>query len=302
MEDPEEITEDLKARMRAMAERKRRELAELEANEASEMVQQNATSASVADANLDAEVDESPLVPNDAFLTKLQAQLIEMQERHRQHASQCRARWCNECGRHPCATCRRVQVDEWDGVCASCRLRTVVEQIGIPRRYRDARFDSEALSQRVRSVSVVRASREASAARNVIAIGPSGSGKSSVMSAMVQNREKLELERKSFRGPLLWVSALDLERARAEHRLGDGEAMLVTRAINAGLLVIDDLGAESPRAADVIAHVIHTRHDDEAATWVTTGLSAADIASRYSGGVERRLYEGAAIVQCGGAQ
>jgi hypothetical protein len=63
--------------------------------------------------------------------------------------------------------------------------------------------------------------------------------------------------------------------------------------------VLDDVGAEPPRLSEVIHGVMHKRYDANLPTWITTGLSEADIAKRYDGGVARRMFEEAKLVKLG---
>ena len=73
------------------------------------------------------------------------------------------------------------------------------------------------------------------------------------------------------------------------------EAPLVESCFAATLLVIDELGGEDPRYASAVAEVLFERHEQARPTWVTTGVGPTEIASRYGGGIARRVFEDAAV-------
>lgn len=196
-----------------------------------------------------------------------------------------------ECGemttRLPCWSC--AQREE-----RALVVRQEEELRGIPARYRWARRGAElnARSHVVPSRHYANADEgaarlAASSAIGALLIGPAGSGKTSL--AVAAMREV----RGSF-----FVSANALERARIEHRSGEGEAPLVARAKRAPVLVIDDLGQDKPSSVSAVEAVILARHDAELRTWVTTGLDAGSprdtypaLEARYGAGVVRRLTE-----------
>lgn len=166
---------------------------------------------------------------------------------------------------------------------------------GIPQRYRWARVASPELGRRVQVVPCRWYESAEACARRLVAsdviaallVGPAGSGKTSLAAAAMR-----EVKGSFF------VKAEALERARIEHRAGDGDAPLVLRAKRAPLLVIDDLGQDKPSAISAVEAVILARHDAELRTWVTTGLDAGSAAGtfpvlegRYGAGVVRRLTE-----------
>jgi hypothetical protein len=97
-------------------------------------------------------------------------------------------------------------------------------------------------------------------------------------------------------GALIAPAAV-LERARAEHRLGAGEARIVERAMGARVLLLEDLGQDRTTQQSAIVDVVNARHDAELPTWYTTGLTVPQIEARYGAGVARRLSErGTAMV------
>lgn len=212
------------------------------------------------------------------------------------HAASCTATFCDRCSRFACERCHSVRVGECSAVCVDCRVRAAVEAACIPPRYADA---FGATARRVRSKSARKLASESIDARAVALLGPAGAGKSTLAAAMLVMHARRAIEAGRRPESMLWTSAIALGRARAEHRLGDGEAELVLNAMEVDLLVLDDLGAEAARDADAIAAVIHRRHDDDLATWITTGFGATEIGARYGAGLERRIFEGATVIDCG---
>jgi DNA replication protein DnaC len=131
----------------------------------------------------------------------------------------------------------------------------------------------------------------------VTLLGPAGCGKSSLAVALAQAWTR------SHARPSFFVSAADLGVARQQCGLGEGEAILVQRAMGAALTIVDDLGVEPDIGAPVIAHLLHRRYDAQRPTIATTGLTIEQLASRYGAGVARRLVEtvgGATVVKMGG--
>jgi DNA replication protein DnaC len=163
------------------------------------------------------------------------------------------------------------------------------ERLGLPARFRWATIDSPELVARSKPtgrmgepvrVSDVAAQVRAWGGTAIAFVGPSGAGKTSLAVACIRD----------LPGALI-VPAQELERARAEHRLGDGEARIVDRAIRARVLLLEDLGQGVTAQQSAIADVVNKRHDAERPTWYTTGLSMAQIEARYGAGVRRRLTE-----------
>jgi DNA replication protein DnaC len=79
--------------------------------------------------------------------------------------------------------------------------------------------------------------------------------------------------------------------ARAQHGLGQGEPTEVERALSAHLLVLDDLGSERNTATNAVPDVIFERAYAGRPTWVTTWMTAEQVAQRYGDGIARRLWE-----------
>jgi DNA replication protein DnaC len=83
------------------------------------------------------------------------------------------------------------------------------------------------------------------------------------------------------------------------HRLGS-ESPTVLDALEAPLLVFDDLGTEKDAPNSALVEVIFHRHAHAKPTWVTTWLSHEQRVNRYGEGFARRLVDGARIIDCGG--
>jgi DNA replication protein DnaC len=174
-------------------------------------------------------------------------------------------------------------------------LRVAVEQAleRMPTAYQAAELDADWLVRLVGQANIETA-RTALSAPRVAFTGAPGSGKSTLAAAMY--RAALRAER--HQGRVLrsrWVSAHALAKARAEHGLGAGEAPLVEAVVSAPLVVIDELGGEDSRYASAVAEVIYERHAESRATWITLGVGPKEVATRYGGGIARRVFEGATV-------
>lgn len=191
-----------------------------------------------------------------------------------------------------------MRVPCWD--CASQAERAAEDQraddrLGIPARYQWARVNAPELATRSRPVGragePVRVSDAVAMVRGwggtaIAFVGPSGAGKTSLAIACIRD----------LPGAMV-VHASQLERARIEHRAGEGEARLVERALRARVLLVDDLGQDKTTQTSAIESVVNARHDAERPTWYTTGLTVPQIEARYGAGVRRRLTErGTALV------
>src|SRR5690606_37540086 len=150
-------------------------------------------------------------------------------------------------------------------------------------------FDSREFKARVKHPQLrAVAARYAPNCPVLTLLGPTGSGKSSTAAAIVDRlvreaADKSMAERSLdpfwFARRIRWAKTYSLVRARREHPLGEGEAPLVKGAIDASLLILDDLGNEP--ADPVIFEVLDARYDCSAPTLVTSGLRQPEIRSRY---------------------
>jgi DNA replication protein DnaC len=165
----------------------------------------------------------------------------------------------------------------------------------IPTAFADARLDAPWLAQLVGSEAMEQAWNNLTAKRAAL-IGPPGAGKTSLAVAMF--RAAVETAPQGV-ARYRYVSSHALAKARATSSLGE-EAPLVERALQAPLLLLDELGGEDSRHASAVAEVLYERHAENLATWITTGVNPQAVANRYGGGIARRVFEGAAVFRLGG--
>lgn len=187
--------------------------------------------------------------------------------------------------RVPCWDCDRAMMARVD----ADRARAIAAG-SIPSRYAWARSDSPLLGARVKLRDPVdTVVRRVLGASRVVFSGPSGAGKTSLAAACLRDRGAAGL----------FVSALRLGTARIQTHAGQGEAALVERAMEAPVLLIDELGGEQRTTTNAVRDVIFARHDADLTTWVTTGFRGAQLAEMYGDGMLRRLTEGAYVVALG---
>jgi DNA replication protein DnaC len=198
--------------------------------------------------------------------------------------------------------------------CESCERESALERARrrfeerchtIPPAFRWARLGAPELDERVgRHARDVVAARlgdmldrggETRGARCVF-LGGAGSGKTSL--AVACFREAMLSE---SAGLGLFTHAWRLGLSRAKYPLGQGDPPEFTAATSADLLVLDDVGTEPGSAPNPVAECIFERHAAGLPTWVTTGLTDAQIAARYGDGIARRIFEGAIVLDCGAA-
>lgn len=218
------------------------------------------------------------------------------------HQQVCTETFCRRCARWQCHWCMEAPApDEFVG-CESCRVQNAVRDLELPRRYEFASLYSDVTIARVKNRVAVEASKKVKATDSAVWSGAAGLGKSTLLAATA-NKEAARAAKRQRRFTVLWTTAIALEAARRKHPFGtEDDAELVIDAMTTPLLALDDLGAESPRGRDVIAEVIHERHDQNLPTWLTTALTPLQIGERYSGGVERRIFEHAIRIDCGRAK
>lgn len=191
--------------------------------------------------------------------------------------------------------CERCsQESDGNRLCFACqsdenRMGPIVSHI--PRAYLWATFDAPLLAERVAMLERHRAKLMELPPRAVL-VGPAGSGKSSVLAAMVR------LGASRGRWPR-FAHAFELARARAVHRLGDGEPEQVTRCMNADILALDDLGNERKTELSAVEDVVFERHAEDLPLWVTTPFGPDELAKRYGDGLARRVYERSAVFHLG---
>jgi hypothetical protein len=208
-----------------------------------------------------------------------------------EHRRGCTDRQCERCGRVDVHKRRRA-------VAESFRQQAIEHAISrVPPAYAGAELDAGWLVELVGPETIARA-HEVVGVPRVAFLGPPGAGKSSLAAALFKASVRAETAVLTI-GGYRWVSSHKLAKARAGQPLGEGEAPLVEACMGAKLLVLDELGGEDPRYASAVAEVLFERHEQELPTWVTTGVGSKEIATRYGGGIARRIFEGAAVFRLG---
>jgi DNA replication protein DnaC len=144
---------------------------------------------------------------------------------------------------------------------------------------------------------------------SAVLLGPTGRGKTSAALAAVK-RIKATAESVAIENPtaelqrifglhqiakMRWHSGSQIALARKQHALGKGEAELITDAIQASLLVIDEVGFEPLDGA--LFDVVDGRYMRQKPTVITSGLAPEAFKAKYGDALWRRLTERGAIVE-----
>jgi len=235
-----------------------------------------------------------------------QARLEREREEIERHRAACTAETCATCRRIRCYRCDGIFVGH--GLCRACSDAEAYERAkrrvyaSVPKRFMWAteRDAGNLLQRRIdlpasKLTNAIRWAEELSLTPpSIVLVGRTSAGKTSLAIALFA----VWFEKHRDEGAR-FASAIELGLARQRHPLGHDEAPLVQAAIDAPLLILDDMGAEAARDADVIRAVLHARHNADVPTWITTGLSRQDLASRYDAGVARRMFEDVKNVEIG---
>jgi hypothetical protein len=181
----------------------------------------------------------------------------------------------------PCEVCRQTEWRERDRLDRICRFVN-----SLPEYYRANDFDGPDLAARVKDPTGIARGLAACGAQTscVTVTGFAGVGKSSLAVAIARRHVH------SFRGRGEYVGASDLAHARSRSRLGE-EPEVVRAALEAGVLILDDLDLAPEVHGSAVVDVIHRRHRDGLLTIATTSLSPEETAARFGDGTSRRLFE-----------
>lgn len=160
----------------------------------------------------------------------------------------------------------------------------------LPEFLRSVRID--VLEQRIHSPAMLEVARSWAPERGSVALlGDTGKGKSTASGALA-----LRLIREGVRqGGRLWELAQGLRWFRAEeleqemraHPLGRGACPAYTSAVNAKLLILDDVGWEKDRKA--IASVLAARYESAQLTVLTSGQTVDGLREMYGDAIIRRI-------------
>ena len=138
----------------------------------------------------------------------------------------------------------------------------------------------------------------------VILRGPSGVGKTTLACAMMNQLMfygalpgTTTAERNRARKSL-FTTEFDLFKASKQCKPWE-EPGLVRRAMEASVLVLDDLGQRPDEKAAVVAELVDHRYSHTLPTWVTTFLTSADMIALYGAGTHRRLCEARQFILLG---
>jgi DNA replication protein DnaC len=185
----------------------------------------------------------------------------------------------------------------------------------LPRSFRWARFSNpKLLEERVVPPELV--AKAAVSRGSVLLIGKSGAGKTSLAAALYRRAidEATDAVKRSitsrnsaasrnadaykFGVGAKFLTAYELAKAGVYSPLGR-RPELVDQALDATLLVIDDLGMDVEvfkQSATSVAEVIHERHGAQKVTIVTTYLKREHMVEHYGEGITRRLMEATTFV------
>jgi DNA replication protein DnaC len=138
----------------------------------------------------------------------------------------------------------------------------------------------------------------------LLLLGGTGAGKTTLGTAVFRHlADRLlepgatEADEEFVRG-MVWMPGVELARARRETPLGK-PIVKVERALNATVLMLDDLGQEAPCDKDDLVYVLTERQRHRRKTIVTYGYALDSLGERYGAHLERRLTERTHVLSLG---
>lgn len=128
---------------------------------------------------------------------------------------------------------------------------------------------------------------------NLILTGASGCGKTSgavARSRVILSKAEKGGEPEDFRFAcgIRFAAAVDLATARKQWQLGHGEPPEIETAIDATLLILDELGFE-PQTDTAIPELADLRYRKNRLTITTSGLRESELIARYGEATVRKL-------------
>ncbi len=204
---------------------------------------------------------------------------------------------CEHCSRdvNPGVIMCDICTDNAKNVAAAARRQRTLD--AIPSHYRWATFDAPELLPRVRPNDPTRDRAKAAIDRTtsfageqlVMFQGGPGYGKTSLAVCLL----RLAAEQRGVVG--FFADSRELAEAQAGHRFGTPTPEIITRAKQAPILLLDELGAERA-GATVVGDIVHARDLHDKPVIYTTGFGKDDLVKRYGGGFKRRGFEHAKFV------
>jgi DNA replication protein DnaC len=138
----------------------------------------------------------------------------------------------------------------------------------------------------------------------MLLLGGTGVGKTTLGTAVFRSLADRVLapgattDDEAFVGGMYWIPAVELARSQRETSLGKPIAK-VERAVNATVLMLDDLGQEAPSDKDNLVYVLTERQRYQRPTIVTCGCETKSLEARYGAHLLRRLTERAHVLFLG---
>lgn len=212
---------------------------------------------------------------------------------------------CYECG---------APTKVWRELCPACKvlrrrddraLRLTAARSSLPDGMQDIRIEN--LVTRVVPELFEAAMNWKMADGNLLLIGPTGSGKTTLSVAMMnrildvaQNTQLRGEEYEAlmeFAEEMRFFSAAELASARRNWPLGEGDPPVIEEAKRASLLVLDELGYETQTQDTAIPEIVDYRYSARGKlTIATSGRPVEELNRRYGEATPRKLLSGGRAV------